>query len=265
MKEYIALELGGLVLALGFPFLVMFIAWRARLGISRQILVAVFRCILQLSVLGYVLHYIFAWSTLMPILGFGLLMTVIAGWTARGRLKHRYAGMLRDMVSVFWVAAWTVVGVGLVFGVKATPWYDPQYAIPLLGMVLGNILHGISLGIERFLASLVENAEEVESMLALGATGREACRRFAGDALYAGLTPVINTMMVAGIVSIPGMMTGQILAGVEIAVAVRYQLFVIFLIVGGTGIGCLSALQLAHWRLLNRDHQLCLHRLSREA
>jgi putative ABC transport system permease protein len=147
--------------------------------------------------------------------------------------------------------------------IQVQPWYDPQYFIPLLGMVLGNTLTGISLGLDRFMESLVNQRQKIETLLALGATRWEATHEEVKAAIKTGMIPMINSMMVMGIVSLPGMMTGQILAGANPLDAVRYQIIIIFAIASATALGTLGVVLLAWQALLNSSHQLCLDRLTK--
>src|SRR3569623_2692060 len=121
-------------------------------------------------------------------------------------------------------------GMALLGLLRVEPWYSPQYAIPLLGMILGNTLNGISLGLDRLGGELSGRRAPVEALLALGATRWEAARGPIRQAVRTGLIPTINAMMVVGIVSLPGMMTGQILAGADPVEAVKYQIVMMFLI-----------------------------------
>jgi putative ABC transport system permease protein len=139
--------------------------------------------------------------------------------------------------------------------VRVRPWYAPQYAIPLLGMILGNTLNGVSLGLDRLGTELAGKRDQVESLLALGATRWEAARGPIEQAVKTGLIPTINAMMVVGIVSLPGMMTGQLLAGTSPVEAVKYQIVIMFLIASGTALGTVLVVLLSFRRLFNDDHQ----------
>ena len=138
---------------------------------------------------------------------------------------------------------------------RVRPWYTPQYAIPLLGMILGNTLNGVSLGLDRLGSELVGKRDQVEGLLALGATRWEAARPLVQQAVKTGLIPTINAMMVVGIVSLPGMMTGQLLAGTSPVEAVKYQIVIMFLIASGTALGTVLVVLLSFRRLFNEDHQ----------
>jgi energy-coupling factor transporter ATP-binding protein EcfA2 len=143
------------------------------------------------------------------------------------------------------------------------PWYAPQYAIPLLGKILGNTLNGISLGLDRLGSELAARRAEVEALLALGATRWEAARQPIQQAVRTGLIPIINSIMVVGIVSLPGMVTGQILAGASPLEAVKYQIVIVFLFASGTALGTVSVVLLSYRRLFNSSHQF-LYQLVKE-
>ena len=141
------------------------------------------------------------------------------------------------------------------------PWYSPQYLFPLLGMVLGNTINGISLGLDRFMDSLSVRRKEVEMLLSLGATSWEAANELIRDALRTSLIPTINSMLVMGIVSLPGMMTGQILAGISPGEAVSYQIIVVFIIAAAAALGSTTVIVLACRALFSPSHQLLFERL----
>ena len=133
---------------------------------------------------------------------------------------------------------------------------------PLLGMILGNTMTGIALGLDRLLTGTARERSSIEARLALGHTISEAMSGVTKDALRSGLIPIINSMSAVGLVSIPGMMTGQILAGVEPMEAVKYQLLIMFLIAGGTTLGVLGAVLAAARRLTDARHRLRLDRMT---
>ncbi|MED6335091.1 MAG: ABC transporter permease, partial [Planctomycetota bacterium] len=141
--------------------------------------------------------------------------------------------------------------------------WEPRYLIPFLGMVLGNGLTGISLGLERCLRELDEGRVRVECLLALGATRWEASRVVAGEAVRAGMVPILNSMTVVGLVTIPGMMTGQLLGGVSPLTAARYQILIMFLIAATTAGGVTVVVVLCLRALFDDTHRLRLERLHR--
>jgi len=150
----------------------------------------------------------------------------------------------------------------LVTALQPSPWYDPRYAIPLLGMILGNCMTGVGLGLNTLTTSLASRRAGVEAQLVLGATRRTATAPVTREALRSALMPVINSMSATGIVSLPGMMTGQILGGVPPSEAVKYQILVMFLIAGGTGLGAVTAVLGGAYRLTDARDRLRLDRLA---
>jgi putative ABC transport system permease protein len=233
---------GGISLALG-------------LGLGRRLLIAAARMTAQLLLIGLVLDWIFARSRWPSVVGLMLAMTVTAGVAAVRRTERRYAGVWVDSLIAVGVSSWVVTALALGAVVRAEPWYRPQYAIPFLGMILGNTLTGISLGLDRLGAELAGDRDRIEALLSLGATRWEAARPAVQRAIRAGMIPTLNAMAVMGIVSLPGMMTGQLLAGVDPGDAVKYQIVIMFLIASGTALGTVGVVLLGYRRLFNDRHQ----------
>jgi putative ABC transport system permease protein len=150
----------------------------------------------------------------------------------------------------------------LLTALQPNPWYDPRYAIPLLGMILGNCMTGVGLGLNTLTTSLVTRRPGVEAQLMLGATRKMATAPVTREALRSALMPIINSMAATGVVSLPGMMTGQILGGMPPAEALKYQILVMFLIAGGTGLGAVTAVLGGVYRLTDGRHRLRLDRLT---
>lgn len=261
-------ELGGFELALGAGLLLLLAALLARLrfGLSRRILIAGLRTTTQLLGIGVILTWLFARRS-PAILGLlALAMLLVAGREVMQRQHYRLAGWWGYAVGTLsmFISSFSLALVTLTVIIDIEPWYHPQYAIPLLGMLLGNTMNGISLGVDRLTAAVWQHRQTIEARLALGEPWREAVRDFQRDGVRAGLTPTLNAMAAAGIVSLPGMMTGQILAGSPPLTAVAYQILIMFLIGAGSGFGTLAAVLLAARRLFDERHRLRLDRLREE-
>ncbi len=142
--------------------------------------------------------------------------------------------------------------------IRVHPWYNPQYVLPIAGMVLGNSMTGISLALERLFGDLGRRSDEVRMLLALGASPWEASLPSIRAALTAGLIPTINAMNAVGIVSIPGMMTGQIIAGANPGKAARYQIVVMLMLSAATAIGSMMAVALAYHKSFDREARFVL-------
>ncbi|MGD9856622.1 MAG: iron export ABC transporter permease subunit FetB [Planctomycetaceae bacterium] len=227
------------------------------LGLERRLAIAAARTVVQLLLLGWVLQWIFEARHWSVIVGMMLVMSAIAGVSAVRRTERRYPGVWSTSLTAVMASSWIVLAVALVGVMSPSAWSanPAQYAIPLMGMILGNTLNGISLGLDRLTEELLSRRAEVELRLCLGATRWEAARPYLATAVRTGMVPIINSMMVVGLVSLPGMMTGQILAGTVPMAAVRYQIVIMFLIAAGTALGTTAAVLLGYRCLFNRQHQ----------
>ena len=233
------------------------------LGLEKKILVAASRAFVQLSLLGYVLVPIFAAENLYLTLAVGLFMIALSAVEGLKRVTLKYRGSRLDGFVALFVAALctTFIGTRLVVGVQ--PWWQPRYLIPLLGMVLGNALTGVSLGLDRCLTQLRDRRAYVEALLGCGASPWEAAFEIVADAIRTGMLPILNTLSVVGLVTIPGMMTGQLLGGTPPAEAARYQIMILFLVAGATAIGVALAVLLSLRRLFDDQLRLRTDRLTR--
>lgn len=251
-----------LLLAAGLMLVSLVLSWRLRLGLGRDILVASVRMTVQLLLVGLVLAWVFSLNDPLPVVGIGLVMSVLAAQAASQRPKRGYPRLFLDSLVSILFSSFLLTGV-LVGGIlDVRPWFLPQYAIPVLGMVLGNALTGVSLAVDRFTSILDRDRGVIESLLALGATRREAAQGPFRDAMRTGMIPTLNSMAVMGIVSLPGMMTGQILGGAPPETAVRYQIVIMFVIAASTSLGCLVSIQFAFRRLFDSQHRLRVERLT---
>lgn len=202
-------------------------AWK---GTYRTALIALSRMLVQLLMVGYVLSTIFSAQEAWIIGCVLLVMICVATWISLRTVPNK-------RLQLVWVAAIAIlVGGGSVLGViilgvlRPDPWFAPRFVVPLAGMIFANCMNAISLAVERFFAELEQGKELIES------------RRIA---LEASLIPTTNSLLAVGLVSIPGMMTGQVLAGVAPHVAARYQIMVMCMVYGSAGITAAIFLQLA--------------------
>jgi len=261
--ELIRLSPYDLAASAALVLLLAALSWRWQLNIGRRMLIAGARATVQLLLLGLILKQLFAQSDPRLILPLTLVMLGVAGWEVLARQKRRFGGpwgygvgTLSMFLSSFAIA-WFATQVLL----QADPWYRPQYLIPLLGMLLGNTMSGIAIALDQLTRGAWDQRGQIEARLLLGQTWRQAISPLRNDALRAGLIPIINAMTTAGIVSLPGMMTGQILAGSPPLEAAKYQLMILLLVTAGTGFGSVTALALGARRLFDERERLRLDRL----
>ena len=217
-----------------------------RLGQVRPLLVALTRLVIQLVLLGFVLDWLFTTKSPAIVGAIALVMLLASAHTVSARLKGGGWPLRLQAFASMGIGMLLVMAVSLRWGLHVDPWYEPRVVIPLLGMILGNSVTGVALAAERLESDLRAERDRVELRLALGATSRQAALPALRAAVRAALTPPINNMMIAGIVAIPGMTTGQLLAGAPVQDAIRYQILVYL---GITGTVSLSTLVLLAVRL----------------
>ncbi|MFP4647807.1 MAG: ABC transporter permease [Halorhodospira sp.] len=261
--DVIELQPLDLALAGGGVILLAALSWAGRLGIGRTLVIAAARTVMQLLLVGLVLETLFAHATLYWVALMGLVMLLVAGREVMARQKRRFAGLWGFGLgtAAMFLSSFSVTILALTALIQPQPWHQPQYAIPLLGMLLGNTMNGIALSVDRLTDGAWQQRDVIETRLALGATWNAAVEPIRRDATRSGMIPMINAMAAAGIVSLPGMMTGQILAGTPPLEAVKYQILIMFLITVGTGLGTLAAVWFAARRLFDERERLRLDRL----
>ncbi|KEA62074.1 YbbM seven transmembrane helix protein [Marinobacterium lacunae] len=229
-----------------------------RLGMERDLLVGTVRTFAQLALVGYVLQFVFDIEHPALILLLYLWMLFWAAHAIHGRVAEPEVSIFGPTFVSMAVTFTLITTVVTSLVVQVDPWYRPQYFIPLGGMIAGNAMNAISLSLERLLSSLRGRRSEVELILSLGGTWQEAARTLRSDAIKAGMIPSVNAMMTVGLVSLPGMMSGQILAGVDPAQAIQYQILVMLMLVGATALGTLIVVNLILRRCFTRYDQLRL-------
>jgi putative ABC transport system permease protein len=266
MTDYIRLDTWDLALAALLLLGVAALSLALQLRIERKLLLAGLRCALQLALIGLVLTKLFElvsplWTGLAA-----LAMILFAGREIMARQERGFHALWAYGIgtSAMLTAAALVTVFALTTQVKPDPWYDPRYALPLLGMILGNTMTGIALGLQRLTEGARQQRAGIEALLCLGATRRSALLPVTRQALTTALMPIINSLAATGLVSLPGMMTGQILAGVAPLEAVKYQLMIMFMIAGGTTLGAVAAVFVGLYRLTDNRDRLRLDRLVGE-
>jgi putative ABC transport system permease protein len=255
MTGVIDLSVWQVLLSAALVAVVVGISIRQALGLERDLVVATVRTIVQLYLVGLVLAAVFSagrwyWVTLVLV-----VMTGVAAQAAASRVKP-FPGRYEIAAAAIVVAtaltlAWTIAVV-----VRVHPWYAPQYVIPIAGMIVGNAMTSAALAGDRLQSDLRIRTDEIEAMLALGFSGREAVQPMVRAAVRASMIPTVSGMMTVGLVQLPGMMTGQILAGSPPLVAIEYQIVIIFTLAVATSVASLVFVRLAARRYLTPAHQL---------
>lgn len=221
----------GLAWCLLPVILVCWIYWRW-CGKASEVLLATARMSIQLIAVGYVLVILFARPSIWLSLGVVTIMLSAATWIAIRPVRHQ-TGYLRPALIALGLAVSSHLALSLIFILQAKPWYQPQLFIPLAGMYFANTMNTISLAAERYSAELAQGLNAEQAKL---------------TAFHAAMIPQINGLLAVGLVALPGMMTGQILSGISPLIAVRYQIMIMTMTLGASGMGA----------------ALMLHQLSRQ-
>lgn len=208
----------------------LLVSRRAGLGLERDLIVGTLRAGLQLIAVGAFLIVLFRnerpeWVALVVA-----VMLAVAAWTSARRVDHGPGASVmftRSLAAIGIGAAVALVPV-FAFVVAPDPWFEARYVVPISGMILANAMNVVAQVNERIFAGAKRDAPEIEQWLALGATPKQALARLVRESLRAALIPTINSMLTVGLVSLPGMMTGQIVGGVAPDHAVRYQLVILY-------------------------------------
>ncbi|HEV2532631.1 ABC transporter permease [Phenylobacterium sp.] len=234
-----------------------------RLQLHRQVLIAAARMVVQLVAVGFILRLVFAMHHPAATLVVVLVMSAIAAREIAARPEQKFKGMTGLALSASGVAIATVVTVGLALltAIRPHPWYDARYAVALVGIILGAVLNSGSLTLDSMLGGVARLRPGIEAQLALGASFHEATFPLLREAIRRSLLPIINQMSAAGVITLPGIMTGQILAGLDPVEAVKYQILLMFLLAGASGLTSFIIAFGALRRLTDERQRLRLDRL----
>jgi len=253
-----------LTITSGLVLLLAFVTWLTRINLQKELLLAAMRTAIQLLLLGLVLKVLFDLSNPLLIGAMSIVMLLVGGREVFARQEKRFKGIwgLGIGTTSMFVSSFTVTLFTLIVVINNQPWYAPQYSIPILGMILGNTMNGITISMDRLTKTAWDQREIIEQRLLLGQNRKDAISSIRNESARSGLIPIINSMSTAGIVSLPGMMTGQILAGSPPVEAVKYQILIMFMIASGTGFGIITALWVTANRLFDDRDRLRLDRLT---
>jgi putative ABC transport system permease protein len=253
------MDLSVLQLSIAYIFiLVILLIFKAR-GIKRerQILIASMRMTVQLTLMGYVLMYVFEnaswWLTAIML----VIMLAFAIYNVIKRVKGAMSTELQQMVAISMVGGALATAVFfLIVVLQVEPWFNPQYVIPISGMIVGNCMTGIALGANKLCNDMEEKRVILENSLMLGATPAQATKEIINGAFDSSLLPTMNNMLTMGIVSIPGMMTGQILSGTFPLTAIKYQMGIMLAILGSTALTTIIFVMLGYKTFFTTDNRL---------
>jgi len=257
MRGIIDLGFWQVVLAYVFAMIVLAIVKKRGVRREKELIISSIRMTVQLILTGYILTYIFANPHPLVTIAIIILMECFATYTVYKKFKGKLSKKLKRIIAFS-------MGIGtiscllyfLLIVIRINPWYDPQYFIPIAGMLIGNSMTGISLGVKSLLEGMTTQKNLVEEALTLGATPQMATKNIINKTFDAAIMPTLNTMLGMGIIFLPGMMTGQILSGTAPTTAVTYQIAIMLGILGAVSLPVITMLQLGYRSFFNEEDQL---------
>lgn len=255
------MDLSFLQLAAAYIFiLILIVIVRVRrIPREKEILLATVRMSLQLVLVGYLLVYLFDNPNPFYTLVIIAIMQVFAIYNVYKRTKYPLGGAMKKHIAfAMAIGILTSLFFFILVVLDVTPWYEPRYFIPIAGMIIGNSMTGVSLGVNNLISGFEANKSQIEGALMLGATPKHAARKVVNQAFDSAMLPTINSMVGMGIIFLPGMMTGQILSGTSPIVAVEYQIAIMLGIVGSVSLTVILYLQLAYKSFFNERLQLVM-------
>lgn len=256
MNEYFKIDNFGLMISVFVMFIVMLISSLNQLKLTKEIFIGTLRSFFQLFLMGFVLKYTFQHSHWFYTFSLLIMMIIFAAYEAYKRIKVKNIRLFEYLL--FSLIIGSVIPLSAIFYlvIKIKPWYNIQFIIPISGMVVANSMTALSLGLKNFLLEVDTNRSLIETKLSLGASSSNSIQPIFQRSFYNGILPSINSLMVLGIAKLPGMMTGQILAGVAPMESVKYQLMIMYMISFSTTLSLLILLKLSKKIVFNNRDQL---------
>lgn len=252
-------DLGTFQMVAAYLFVVILLFIVRLKGIKREkeIIISTIRMSLQLILTGYILIYLFDNINMIYTLLVIIVMEIFSIYNIFKRSKLILTKSLKKVIALSMISGtlFSLLYFILVV-VNIKPWYDPRYFIPIAGMLIGNSMTGISLGVTKLVEGFKVQKPMIENSLMLGATPKDACKHIVDNAFDSAILPTINSMVGMGIVFLPGMMTGQILSGTSPLLAIQYQIAIMLGILGSVSLTVILFVQLGYKSFFNKEQQL---------
>lgn len=257
MNSVIDLHLWQMIAAYVFVLIVILIVKLRGIPREKEIFISSVRMTIQLILTGYLLIYLFNTSSPLYTILILIAMEIFSVYNIIKRTKGKLSSKLKQIIALSMIAGTvSCLLFFLLVVVRITPWYDPRYFIPIAGMLIGNSMTGISLGVNRLLDGMQTQKALIEGALMLGATPKAAAKHIVDNAFDSAILPTINSMIGMGIVFLPGMMTGQILSGTSPVTAIEYQIAIMLGILGSVALTVILFVQLGYKTFFNAQSQL---------
>ncbi len=259
MNGAVNLNIWQLVAAYVFVIILILIVRMRGIAREKQILLSTVRMTVQLVLVGYLLVYLFDNINPFFTIGVVIIMEVFAVYNIFKRAKYRLSKRLKRAVAIsMTIGTLSCLFYFLLVVLRVNPWYNPRYFIPIAGMIIGNSMTGVSVGVNQLVDGMQTKKHLVESALMLGASPKIAAKDIVNSAFDSAILPTINSMLGMGIIFLPGMMTGQILSGTSPLTAIEYQIAIMLSILGSVALTVVIFVQLGYKSFFNSEDQLVI-------
>lgn len=259
MNGAVNLNIWQLVAAYVFVIILILIVRMRGIAREKQILLSTVRMTVQLVLVGYLLVYLFDNINPFFTIGVVIIMEVFAVYNIFKRAKYRLSKRLKRAGAIsMTIGTLSCLFYFLLVVLRVNPWYNPRYFIPIAGMIIGNSMTGVSVGVNQLVDGMQTKKHLVESALMLGASPKIAAKDIVNSAFDSAILPTINSMLGMGIVFLPGMMTGQILSGTSPLTAIEYQIAIMLSILGSVALTVVIFVQLGYKSFFNSEDQLII-------
>lgn len=244
----------SLLLSTGLLLMAIFVDYKEKLNLGNDIFIAGVRAVVQLFLIGYILSYVIQLDSMIVTFAMVLFIVFNAGYNAHQRSE----GIPKSLfISLSAIGIGTAVTLSLLVFTGSIDWV-PSQIVPITGMIASNAMIALGLTFQTLNSKFEDQRQQVLEKLTLGATEKQASMTVIRDSVKTGMSPSIDRTKTVGLVSLPGMMSGLIFAGVDPTEAIRYQIVVMFMLIGVTAIASFIASYLAYREFYNSQKQLII-------
>lgn len=249
--------------SLGFSIMLVlvaiFISHKEKLALEKDIIWSTLRAIIQLLIVGYILKYIFQVDHEILTIAMVMFICFNAAWNAKKRSKYIDKIFVTAFIAI---TSGTFLTLIILISSKAIA-FTPMQVIPITGMIAGNAMIAVGLCFNNLGQRFSSQQQQIQEMLSLGATPKVASASIIRESIRASLIPTVDSAKTVGIVSLPGMMSGLIFAGVDPLEAVKYQIMVTFMLLATASLSTILAGYMTYVKFYNDRHQLLISTLNK--
>lgn len=250
-----AIDVSWLQLALFSITLIIPVAinYHYRLAMANEMMIAIIRMAIQLILVGFYLEYVFELNSAGLNLVWLIVMVLVGASAIIGKANLPKQRLMLPITLGLFIGLFPLIVLLCFYIIEPVPWYSAQYLIPIAGMLLGNSLSGNIVALQNLYGAFEQRKEEYEGAISLGASPEYASIPFVRTAMQKALAPILASMTTIGLVTLPGMMTGQILGGASPMLAIKYQLIILIAIFVMMSISLTISLQLSLKYTLSKE------------